>query len=150
VLFAWLALGAILATPALQRAAERVAGALLKRELQLPHLPAARALRVSTWFALQWGLWCLGFGVLAQGLVSVELPLRVGLGFALATTLGLVALFAPGGLGVREAVLVGSLRLAEVPLAEATAVALAARLWFLCGEGFSFAVGAAAHAARRR
>jgi len=52
-----------------------------------------------------------------------------------------MAFIAPGGLGVREGVMVGYLTLAGLPIAEAVTIAGASRLWFLVGEAFIFTVG---------
>ena len=79
--------------------------------------------------------------MLAASLTETDIAWSVGLGFPLAATLGIMAVIAPGGLGAREGVLVGYLMLAGVPLAEATTISLASRLWFLVGEAFIFIVG---------
>jgi uncharacterized membrane protein YbhN (UPF0104 family) len=52
-----------------------------------------------------------------------------------------LAIFAPGGLGAREGVLVAYLVMAGQPVADATSVAFAARLWFLVAELALFAIG---------
>jgi uncharacterized membrane protein YbhN (UPF0104 family) len=64
-----------------------------------------------------------------------------GLAFPLAATLGIIAVIAPGGLGAREGVLVAYLVLAGQSVADATTVAVAARLWFLAGELALFVIG---------
>jgi uncharacterized membrane protein YbhN (UPF0104 family) len=69
----------------------------------------------------------------------------VGAGFPLAASLGVLALVAPGGLGVREGVIVAYLGLAGIPAMEATTISIASRLWFLGGELIFFAAGAIAH-----
>ncbi|MGH9382995.1 MAG: hypothetical protein ACRD2N_01695 [Vicinamibacterales bacterium] len=69
------------------------------------------------------------------------LPWCVGLRFPLVTALGVMAFVAPGGVGVREGAIVGYLILVNVPVAEATTIALASRLWFLTGESFIFVSG---------
>ena len=53
----------------------------------------------------------------------------------------MLAIFAPGGLGAREGVLVAYLMLAGQTAADATTVAVVARLWFLVGELALFAIG---------
>jgi len=62
---------------------------------------------------LSWGTYGAALWMLARGLVPdapIPLPLATAIGaFALGYILGLLALFAPGGVGVRELVLVGLL-----------------------------------------
>jgi SAM-dependent methyltransferase len=60
---------------------------------------------------LSWGTYGAALWMLAQGLIpDAPLPLTTAIGaFTLGYILGLLALFAPGGVGVRELVLVGLL-----------------------------------------
>ena len=73
------------------------------------------------------------------------MPPIVALAFPLATTAGIVALPLPGGLGLREGILVGLLAIVGFSVSDATAYAIVARLWFLLGETFMFVVGWQAH-----
>jgi uncharacterized membrane protein YbhN (UPF0104 family) len=64
------------------------------------------ALGVVSWIAHGTAFWLLARGLGLTG----ALPLATALGvFALGYVLGLLALFAPGGVGVREVVLIGLL-----------------------------------------
>lgn len=72
-------------------------------------------------FALSFWLFCLGIGQAADLFV-------VGPAYAAAYVAGYVALFAPAGVGIREAALVGFL-LPAMPQQAALGVALAFRLW---------------------
>lgn len=72
-------------------------------------------------FALSFWLFCLGIGQAADLFV-------VGPAYAAAYVAGYVALFAPAGVGIREAALVGFL-LPVMPQDTALGVALAFRLW---------------------
>jgi uncharacterized membrane protein YbhN (UPF0104 family) len=109
----------------------------LKRELNLPFIQFKQILAVLPWYFLRWALFSLGFYLLIFGLQSSAL-LYVGLAFPLAGTLGIAVLFAPGGLGIREGVLVAFLTASVFALEDATAISLASRLWFLAGEIFIF------------
>ena len=59
----------------------------------------------------------------------------------LANNIGILSYFAPGGLGVREGVMVGYLTWTGISGTEAMAISLAARLWFLVVEMFMFFIG---------
>ncbi len=65
----------------------------------------------------------------------------MGLVFPLSGTLGILAGFAPGGIGVREGLMVSCLVLAGFEITEAATISIASRLWFLIGESFIFAIG---------
>ena len=60
---------------------------------------------------------------------------------AMAINIGVLAVFVPGGLGVREAAMAAYLTLAGVPLSEGIVIAVASRFWFLGGEAIAFFVG---------
>ena len=79
-----------------------------------------------------------------KSLVQVDISFSVGFGFPLATSLGMVALILPGGIGLREVVLTGYLSLDGISSSDAATVAVASRLWFLIGEIFIFLLGLAA------
>jgi uncharacterized membrane protein YbhN (UPF0104 family) len=59
----------------------------------------------------------------------------------LANNIGIISYFAPGGLGVREGVMIGYLAMAHIPLAGATSIALASRIWFFVAEAVTYALG---------
>src|SRR5207248_4487476 len=105
---------------------------LLRREITLPTLPP-----IAIWTAVagtlaSWVLYGLAFRLFTQGILGTAtggtLPyLAVYTGSHLA---GYIALFAPGGIGVREVVLVAAMqRSGLATFAEATVVAVASRLW---------------------
>ena len=78
--------------------------------------------------AVVWPLLSVGFWMTAHGFgraSAADLPTYLG-AFSAAWVVGLVAIYAPGGLGVREAVLVALLR-GKIGSADALVVALASR-----------------------
>lgn len=94
---------------------------------------------------LQWvlagaGLWCLARG-LRPDLPAAWLPAAVSIS-ALAMTLGFVALLAPAGLGVREAVYLAALAPA-MGLGAAALVTIATRVLHTAAEGLLAVVGLA-------
>jgi len=84
----------------------------------------------------------LGFGYLIfiQG-IGFPIGFRPLLLQPLANNIGVVALFAPSGLGVREAIMAGYLALAGIDVGNASVIAIAARLWFFVIEVGIFAIG---------
>jgi uncharacterized membrane protein YbhN (UPF0104 family) len=102
--------------------ADREGGRLDRRSV-LATLSAAPATVVL--YLVVWGLYGLAFWATGRALFAIpasELPRYIGM-FALAWLAGLVAFFAPGGIGVREAVIAALL---AAPLGQANALVLAA------------------------
>lgn len=118
---------------------------LLRRDVYLPQLSPRHTVSVMGWCALTWLSWALGFQILIVSLDIGPVPWSAGLAFPLAAVAGIIALIAPGGLGVREGVLLGVLMLAGLSRIEATSVALGSRLWFVAGEAIVFVAGESAH-----
>ena len=97
----------VLAWPPTARWLGRLVGAnTLLRPLAPSAALASAALTVVAWVAYGAAFWMLARGLVATG--SLSLPMAIG-AFTLAYILGWLALFAPGGVGVRELVLVGML-----------------------------------------
>ena len=81
--------------------------------------------------------------------IGVNVGLQPVLLQPLANSIGVAFYLAPGGLGVREGIMIGYLTLADVSVAEATAISIMARLWFLVGEGLTFLLGWVVHSRER-
>lgn len=143
----WGTLTAIIFSNAAQAVAARAYKKLRSRPIEFPRTPPSGILLSAPWFLALWLVYSAGFHLLVAGLTPAHISPATGLGFPLALTAGLLAFIAPGGLGVREGVLVGYLVLAGLPVAEATAVSIAARLWFLAGEVITFLLGFAVSSA---
>lgn len=122
---------------------------LLRRSApELPRLRPAVVATIAPWYLAQWVCWCLGFWLLCAALTTTTPPWLTGPAFALAATLGLLALIAPGGFGVREGVLAAVLTAGGIGLTEAATIAVASRLWFLIGEAGIFALALVARRGR--
>ena len=92
-------------------------------------LPAHVTIHATLLYLPVWLLLGASFWLCASGLVTVpadDLALYMG-AFAVAWLAGLLAIYAPGGLGVREAVLVALLH-GRIGAADALVVAAASRL----------------------
>src|SRR5207237_1177238 len=95
------------------RPTARWLGRLVNAIAPLEPLAPSAVLTGTILTVLSWGTYGAALWMLARGLVPdapIPLPLATAIGaFALGYILGLLALFAPGGVGVRELVLVGLL-----------------------------------------
>jgi uncharacterized membrane protein YbhN (UPF0104 family) len=150
ILFLWLGLTTVIFSDAAQSLARRAYKKVLGKQITIPRLSIRSTLATMPWFVLMWLFLSGGFYLLVVSLSPTHVPLSVGLGFPITITLGVFAVFAPGGIGVREGAMIGYLVLAGLPTQEATAVSITARLWYLVGEVFMFAVGLAANAAVKK
>jgi len=118
---------AVLVWPPTARWLARLASATTPlTPLRLSAVLAAATLAVASWLTYGVAFWLLARGLLATGAAALPLSVAIGV-FALGYILGWLALFAPGGVGVRELVLIGLL---TPPLGSggALAVSVASRL----------------------
>lgn len=111
----------------------RLTGRVTQREVAAPTLPAAAVWLAAAGCAVAWVLYGLAFRLLAVGLLGAEAAGDAGTYvavFTLSYLAGFLALFAPGGIGVREVAMGGLLvasGLATGP--QATLLVVASRLW---------------------
>ena len=104
-------------------------GRLVNSIAPLEPLAPSAVLAGTVLTVLSWGTYGAALWMLARGLIpDAPLPLTTAIGaFTLGYILGLLALFAPGGVGVRELVLVGLLA-PSLGSGGAVAVSLASRV----------------------
>lgn len=145
ILLIWLGLSVVIFSRLAHDISERLITSVLKKNMKIPSLDIKSTLTIMPWFVLYWTLFSIGFYLLIVSLTTIDIPFSIGLGFPLSATLGIMAIIFPGGLGAREGAIVSYLTLSGIPIAEAAAIAVASRLWFLVGEIFIFIVGWIAH-----
>jgi len=123
---------------------------LLKRDYRLPDIDISKTLFLVPWFLAGWVLWGCGFYLLALSITEDSLPLSTIFCFPLSATIGVLFLFAPGGIGIRESIITGYLALLNVAIPEAVTISAVSRVWFLGGEVFFFLAGCVAHRKYRK
>lgn len=111
---------------------------IVKKRIDFPVLKAKDFLVILPSFILNWFFWSLGFYLFTQALTPLTVSPFAGLSFALAATFAIISIIAPGGLGVREGILVLCLISFGLETTEASTISVASRLWFLGGEIFIF------------
>jgi len=132
---------ALIGVLAWRRTAEWL-GTLADSKTPLPPLPLSAIILSSGLMLLSWATFGVSFWMLIRGLIStadVPLPAAMGM-FALGYVMGLVALIAPGGLGVRDLALVGFLT-PFVGSGGALAVSLASRVQLTLTEAGAAGAG---------
>lgn len=91
---------------------------------------------------LIWIFWSLGFYYLIKTFYFVsDLSIFAGFIFSFSAVVGIIAFITPGGIGIREGILVGLLTQYIFSFADATSLSVLSRLWFLCAELFLFCIG---------
>jgi glycosyltransferase 2 family protein len=115
---------------------------VLDTTLSRDHTVLRAGIRATELYGAVWLLVGASFWLTARALVSVpteDVPRYFG-AFATAWVVGLIAIYAPGGVGVREAVLVGLLR-GRIGSADALVVAAASRVVLTFVDLIGAAVG---------
>lgn len=136
------ALGFVLLNPLLHlggRLLDRIRGTSSGSELTRVNVGLSAVLGIM----LVWGLWGGGMALLIAALHGSFPPWSVMFAYPLSVGLGTLAIFAPGGIGVRESVLGFWLVQLGYEPAFAATVSAVSRLWFLSGEvtGLLIAMG---------
>lgn len=83
---------------------------------------------------LLWLSWSAGFYLLSLSVGISRISFVAGLSFSLAASMGIVMVFAPGGLGVREGLIGVILATYLMENSDIASLAAMSRLWFLIGE----------------
>ncbi len=110
---------------------------LFKKELELPVISFRKSLPIILSTSLIWLFWTLGFYLFMLAFSDDLLPV-MAFAFPLSVSFGVLAIILPGGLGVREGMIVGYLTLAGLDIETATTISFMNRLWFIGGEVFIF------------
>jgi len=118
---------------------------VFRKELIIPKFKFNESITIIVWYLLVWISWSIGFFFFIKTFSSADISFLSGFTFALAAIIGLLAIFFPGGLGVRETLIVTLLHFLSLSIAEATSISVAARLWFIIGESALFVSGLIMH-----
>lgn len=148
IILAGLVLSVIIFTRYFQAISGKIVRKALQKEVSIPALSFKQNVKVMPVFFIFWLLYAFAFYFLAMSMEIVLDPLGI-IYFPLSTVLGIAAVFAPGGLGLREASLVGLLTLGGVATVGATTLAALSRIWFLAGELFTLVLALVLKAAER-
>ena len=109
---------------------ERLVRRATGRDVTFPRLAPRAFVIAVVGSSLGWLLLGTGFHLLARGLGVVDLALGASVAVFVGSYLaGFLALFSPGGVGVREGTMQGMLRGLGVPEGEALVLVVSSRLW---------------------
>jgi hypothetical protein len=133
VAFCVLVIGSPWVLPPLARLANKLTG----RNIPIPAIPPLAIIFAVAGCSLAWNLYGIAFHDLTVALFggAAGRPTYYTAVFTLSYLVGYIFLFAPGGIGVRESSLVALLAAAGLETgAQATALAIASRLWLTVAE----------------
>lgn len=141
VLILWFGLTMMLFTNLFHRIGSKVIFFTLKKDLQIPKVRVRSVFAIILWSFLGQIIAALGFYLFISSLVDYRLDYAVGFSVVLASAIGIISFFAPGGLGVKEGVLVGCLSLTGISMEDAVTIAFSSRLWSIVVEIMLFFTG---------
>ena len=108
----------------------RIIGKLFKKDLQIP-MKYSQMLKVVLLFVGNWLIVGFGFYILTKSIYPAvglnELLFCAGI-WGVSAIMGILAIFAPSGLGVREGIIMAGLMLI-MPEGDAAVVSVVSRLW---------------------
>lgn len=122
---------------------------ITKHKFDIPRISAKEIIALAGSVAIYWVLWSAGFWFFTKSIIADISPF-VAFAFPLSVTLGLLAIIVPGGLGVREGLIVVGLTALGTPIDVAATISIAARLWFLSGEVFIFLLGLSVNVSQKQ
>lgn len=138
-------LTALIFTPFFSSFITKTIHKIFRKNFVLTPIYFKKAIALLPWYTTYWILWAIGFYFLICSFVPTHVSPVAALAFPLASTFGIIAIFAPGGLGVREGLLTGYMVFLGFTFQQASVIAVVARLWFLIGEIIIFLVALTAH-----
>ena len=115
---------------------------IFKLNIEIPFINFRRSMPIILSTGLIWISWTLSFYFFIRIFTPMPEPV-FAFSFPLSVCFGLLAIIFPGGLGVREGIIVGYLVLAGMETESATTIAFFNRFAFIAGETFIFLLGAA-------
>lgn len=110
---------------------------IFKKELEIPLISFKIALKLSVYILLYWLVWVAAFYFLLMA-VNPKTSFIAAFAFPLSVSFGVLAIVAPGGIGVREGIMVAFLIAADWNKEMAITLSVLSRLWFVSGEIFLF------------
>lgn len=141
LLITWLVLSFLIFSKKIGVISQKIIYKITKKTIRIPDLSITKVLPSLFSYFAYWGFISLAFYFLTISFTNNEITSTIGFIFPLATVVGIISIFAPGGLGIREAVVVGILNQTGLSLELSIAISAASRLWFIIGEGFLFVMG---------
>ncbi|MCF6365174.1 MAG: flippase-like domain-containing protein [Bacteroidales bacterium] len=110
---------------------------VLKKDIEIPHISFKKNLKLLVYIFIYWTSWIIAFYFLSLSLYP-DTTVQIGFIFPLSVTIGLLAVIVPGGIGVREGIMVTFMVLSGMPVEIAVSISVVSRIWYISGELFIF------------
>ncbi len=110
---------------------------ITKRSLEVPQVSFSGSWPMIGAVSLIWICWTAGFYLFMMAFSNEITPVMM-FAFPLSVCFGLLAIILPGGIGLREGIIIGYLVLAGLDVESSTTISFLNRIWFICGEVFIF------------
>ena len=110
---------------------------IIHRNLEVPLVSFYDSGKMIGAVTLIWISWTLGFYLFMLAFQASVTPVMM-FAFPLSVCIGLLAIFLPGGIVVREGIIVSYLVMAGMEVEAATTISFLNRFWFILGEAFIF------------
>ena len=111
------------------------------KKYEFPIISTNKIFNLLPYFLIQWLSLCIAFYFLAVSILEGHLSIFIGFIIPLSVILGVLALFTPGGIGVREGALTFLLFDYGLGYSDSITLSVASRVWSLFGELFIFILG---------
>ncbi len=132
-------LSLVLFIPEIQVYLIKIFNRIFKRNITIPYIYLKDLKKIVFYYFFDWIVRIVGFAFLLASLSGNAFSFEFLPAYPLSITLGILSMIAPGGLGVREGILIFWMHKTGMPTESATAIAMTTRLWMLFGELVIFA-----------
>ncbi len=110
---------------------------VFKKKINIPLLEFNKSLKVSGFILIYWAIWIFAFYFFVKS-VMPDVAFISAFAFPISVCYGVLAIVMPGGIGVREGIMVLFLTSTGINVETAVTISVVSRLWFISGEIFSF------------
>jgi len=115
---------------------EKIIFLILSKVIKLPKIEIKFNIISIVWILLMWLVWSFAFYLFVLSTIQIDqnINIVVGLVFPIASVIGIVTILSPGGIGVRESMMIVLLLELNMNLELSTQVSIDSRLWFIVFE----------------
>jgi len=106
---------------------------LFKKKIHLPKISVKEFIQLSFVIIIWWLLWSAGFYFLLKAVLNT-VPVYFAFAFPLSVVIGLVSIIFPGGIGIREGMIIFFLVSNGISTEISILVSVLARIWFILAE----------------
>ena len=138
--FVWAAITVFCFTNAGHFLASYLLKKIKNKKISLPRIPFNKFFKILPWFILHWLLLSISFYFFTKSISANFVPFAVIFCIPFSITIGILAFFSPGGIGVREFAISGYLIIVGYSSSDAATIAIATRIWMLIGETMYFVI----------